>query len=271
MLTTKQKIILILLILIICFSYLCFLKTEQFTSTNKLSSLKVSLCIPCIPRDKEKLLRLMESVSNQTLKPMDVVISLSGEKYTNDSFKNKLEKIATVPVKIIYSNDEKNASENRNIASKNAYGDIISYIDADDIMNKNRIERIVEIFKEYDSNAVLHSFESTLDINSISKYDKRIYKGKYMYKLSKEAKTPFLHIHNENTIHHGHISIKKSVFNNIQFNTSQEYKRGQDSKFVRDIIDFYGNNDKTVIFTNEKLSYYIPAKYQTNKTTTNTT
>lgn len=264
MFTIRENLIIILLILIICLSCLVFYKKEQFTIVNKniLSKFDVSLCIPCIPRDKEKLLRLMENVSNQSLKPMEVVISLSGEKYTNDNFKNKLEKIAKVPIKIIYSSDKKTASENRNIASNNVKGDIISYIDADDLMNKNRIKRIVEIFKEYDCNAVLHSFELTLDTNSISKNNKRIYKGKYMYNLSKEFKAEFLDIKNENTIHHGHVSIKKSVFDNIQFNTSEQYNRGQDSKFVRDIIDFYGNNDKTIIFTNEKLSFYIPAEFQ---------
>lgn len=264
MFTVKQNLIIILLTLIICLSCLIFYKKEQFTNINKniLSKFNVSLCIPCIPRDKEKLLRLMETVNEQSLKPMQVVISLSGEKHTNDNFKNKLEQIAKVPVQIIYSSDKKTASENRNIASNNVIGDIISYIDADDLMNKNRIKRIVEIFNEYDCNAVLHSFESTLDTNNNSPNDNRIYKGKYMYNLSKELKSLFLDIKNENTIHHGHVSIKKSVFDDIQFNTSEQYKRGQDSKFVRDIIDFYGNNDKTIIFTNEKLSFYVPAEIQ---------
>ena len=256
----------ILLILTIFISYICFFKNEKFInindSTNNSSSFNVSLCIPCIPRDKEKLLRLMESVNIQINKPMEVIISLSGEKYTNDSFKNKLEKIATVPVIIIYNSDLKNASENRNIASNYANGDIISYFDADDIMNKNRIKRIVELFKKYDCNAVLHSFESTLDINKNSKYEIRIYDGKYMYNLSKEINTPFLHIDNEHLICHGHVSIKKSVFDNIQFDTSEQYKRSEDSKFVRDILEFYGNNHNTIIFTNEKLSFYISARYQ---------
>ena len=60
------------------------------------------------------------------------------------------------------------------------------------------------------------------------------------------------------------LEIKKSVFDNIKFNISPKYKRGEDCKFVRDIIEFYGNNDKAIVFTNEKLSFYIPAEKQIN-------
>ena len=239
-------------------------ESEKLFSNNisKLSSFNVSLCIPCIPRDKEKLVRLMESVNNQELKPMEIVISLSGETFKNNNFKNRLEKIAKVPIKIIYSKKNKIASENRNIASENASGDILSYIDADDIMKKNRIKRIVDIFKKFNCNAVLHSFEYTLDttINTINKIN--IYKGKFMYELSKKVDTIHLWINNENAIHHGHLSIKKSVFKDIKFNTSKKYRRSEDSKFVRDIIEYYGNDDRTICFTNEKLSYYIPASSQ---------
>ena len=243
---------------------LCYQRKISNEDFKELNSYNVSLCIPCIPRDKNKLERLMKSVKSQTLKPYEVVISLSGEEYTNNYFKYKLQNIAGVPVKIIYSKDKKTASQNRNIASENAIGDIISYIDADDIMKNNRIKRIVSIFKKYNCNAVLHSYEFTLDTNKNSNTKIKIYEGKYMYKISKELKTLHLWIKNENKIHHGHISIKRSVFNHIKFNTSEQYRRGQDSRFVRDIIEFYGNNNKTIVFTNEKLSYYIPSASQNN-------
>jgi glycosyltransferase involved in cell wall biosynthesis len=260
----NKYILLILLIIIIIFlTKNCLCKSSKYKEVFKeLTNYNVSLCVPCIPRDKDKLIRLMKSVKSQTLKPYEVVISLSGEEYTNNNFKNKLESIAKIPVKIIYTKDKKIASENRNIASENASGDILSYIDADDIMKNNRIERIVRIFKKYNCNAVLHSFEYTLDTNKNSDTKIKIYEGKIMYKISKKVNTIHLWINNENPIHHGHISIKKNVFNNIKFNTSQKYRRSEDSKFVRDIIEYYGNNNKTIVFTNEKLSYYIPAASQ---------
>ena len=268
----NKFILLILLILIIFLivKCLCYMRNNSCRNSseafNELTNYNVSLCVPCIPRDKNKLLRLMKSVKTQTLKPFEIVISLSGERYVNDNFKNKLENIAGVPVKIIYNLEKKIASENRNIASENASGDILSYIDADDIMKNNRIERIVSLFKKYNCNAVLHSFESTLDVNEniVNNKNINIYKGKHMYKISKQIKTIHLWIYNDNPIHHGHISIKRKVFDDVKFNTSQKYRRSEDSKFVRDIINFYGNDDKTIIFTNEKLSYYIPAESQKN-------
>ena len=124
-------------------------------------------------------------------------------------------------------------------------------------MKINRIERILQLFDKYNCKCVLHSFEKNLDYKETENINK-IYDGLYMYKLHKKCKTPYLHIDNENIIHHGHLSIKREVFDNIQFLFDEKHKKGQDSKFVRDLIEYYGNKKNTIIFTNEKLSYYIP-------------
>jgi len=42
----------------------------------------------------------------------------------------------------------------------------------------------------------------------------------------------------------------------------EKYKRGEDSKFVRDILEYYGRNDKTMIYIDIPLSYYKAAIYQ---------
>lgn len=134
------------------------------------------------------------------------------------------------------------------------------FFDADDIMKPNRIERIIELFNKYNCNAILHSFEDSAKKESIK--EDKIYDGNYLYKLHKNTNTPYLSIKNEKKIHHGHISIKRTVFDNIKFRIEEEYKRSEDTKFVRDLIDYYGNKKNTIIFTNEELSYYIPAEIQ---------
>lgn len=248
----------------LCEGYSCFVDNVDNSNNNT-----ISVNIPCIKRDSEKLNNLVKSINIQTKKPDEIVISYSG--VTNKEgidLKNNLQKLTNIDIKVISSLDKKYAGENRNIAAENSKGNILMFFDADDIMKENRIERIMDLFDEYNSYAVLHSFENK-DINKKSNFYSnglKIYDGNFLYNLQKNSITPYLHIENEKTIHHGHISIKKTVFDNIKFRFDEKYRRGQDSKFVRDLIDYYGNNKNTIIFTNEELSYYIPAENQNHNT-----
>lgn len=257
----KLKLFLIILFtLIFCNFYSLNKKYEKLV--NRKNNI-ISIIIPCIKRDSEKINKLIISIENQTKKPNEIVISYSGvTNLDSENLKIKLKKLTNIDIKIISSLDKKYAGENRNIAAKNSKGDILMFFDADDIMKENRIERIMNLFNKYDCNAVLHSFKNN-NINKNSKNNKlKMYDGNFLYNLHKNTKTIYLDIKNEKKIHHGHISIKRNVFNNIQFRFDEKYKRGQDSKFVRDLIEFYGNKKNTIIFTNEELAYYIPAIYQ---------
>ena len=252
-----KKIIILCLLLTILILFNLVINVENFINKNV-----ISVCIPCIKRDQYKLFRLIDSIEKQYVKPHEIVISLSGVENNkkNKLFYKKLQQNTSIKIKLIFSKYKKYAGENRNIATENSKGNIIIYIDADDLMKPNRIERILELFNKYNCKCILHSFENNLT-NITTKNKTKIYDSNFMYNLHKKCKTPFLHIDNENILHHGHLSIKREVFNKIKFLYNEKYKRGQDSKFVRDILDYYKNKN-SIIFTNEKLSYYVASKNQ---------
>ena len=70
--------------------------------------------------------------------------------------------------------------------------------------------------------------------------------------LTTENKT----IHLPGNIHHAYITFKRSVFLDIQQDERSEYYRKEDSKFVRDIIKFYGNTKETMVFLELPLVLY---------------
>ena len=124
--------------------------------------LKVGIAIPCYIYHLSKLRFLLDSITNQTVKPDYVVVSCSSTKSDNIEVQKLLsEYLPVFNLTILTTKDRKNASENRNIASRyllELQVDIISYIDADDIMYSQRLEFIKSIFEKTDALIILHSY-----------------------------------------------------------------------------------------------------------------
>ena len=57
--------------------------------------------------------------------------------------------------------------------------------------------------------------------------------------------------------HHGHVSIDRDVFSYINYKEDEYFKIGEDSVFIRDIINKYGRNKNTVINIDLPLSQYV--------------
>jgi len=114
--------------------------------------LKVGVAIPCYIYHLPKLRFLLESIVNQTVKPDYVVVSCSSTKSDNVEVQQLLSTYSQkFTLTILTTQERKNASENRNIASRylrELQVDIISYIDADDLMCSQRLEFIKSIFEK---------------------------------------------------------------------------------------------------------------------------
>ncbi|MCI5052644.1 MAG: glycosyltransferase [Simkaniaceae bacterium] len=132
------------------------------TSLLTAREMSVSVVIPCHSKHAWHLLDALHSLENQTQKPNEVIVSLSGTtkipyewlKGFLDAFKKRLN------LKVITHNEEKTYSQNLTIISKAATCDIISYQDADDLAHPERIERIKRYFDQYDMEVLYHSWYS---------------------------------------------------------------------------------------------------------------
>ena len=147
-----------------------------------------------------------------------------------------------------------NASTNRNRGGKMCSGDIITFMDADDVMYPDKLLYINTYFNKYNPKILLHAYSKGYDnFESTKEFD--IFFGKRLYDVAtivKKKKFLMLPIGN---IHHGQPSISSDVFNNINFNENMEY--GEDCLFLHDILNFYGRKDDTAIFIDIPLTQYL--------------
>jgi glycosyltransferase involved in cell wall biosynthesis len=202
---------------------------------------KISVCIPCIQKHIPFLSSCVASINKQTILPIEIVISISNIENL-EAMKNieiECEKIinsSKIPIKIKYTYEKKYAGENRNICVQEAEGNVVSFIDADDLMHKDRIKILTEIFDKYkDYIGVLHYFVENTSLDNEEKFDEK--------NIQKYSFTELLHF--------GHSSFRKKIFEKYKYGSDH---RGQDVKFVASILPEY--MDKILIYK-RPLTFYM--------------
>lgn len=227
----------------------------------------ISIVIPCIPRDIKYLDRLLNSIKNQTYLPHEVIIALSGISQKESRLLETKLKTPKFPIYISGTATKKYASENRNRGAYYATGDIISFMDADDTMHPEKLFFVNHYFNLYHPRVFIHGY--SIGINNIVKLPKKhnIMFGKKIYDLAKTERGLLVDFNEEKwwiseKMHHGHVSISKDIVKNVKYREGRQFRRGQDSIFVRDILKHYGRNNSTAVFVDLPLSQYMPSYLQ---------
>ena len=193
--------------------------------------LTIGVGIPCIPRDFEVLSRLLDSITRQTLQPVEVVVSLSNIS-ENDShkFKEILLKYSNIRFKTFITENSHNASQNRNVILNYFHNqhefEILSFIDSDDEMHSQRLEIVSKSFVKYSCDLLLHGYFSGSEPDLPE-----------WFRIRNDDEVKYLLRTNKNIIswsdgrlHHGHVSISKKI--KVKQNTNM--KIGEDYQFVYD-------------------------------------
>lgn len=198
----------------------------------------VSFCITCYDKDSYLVYGLLEQLKQQTQSPDEIIIYCSGQ----DSLLN-IPKFITInnnliPIYIIISNKRTNQAVARNICSKIAKGDYIILFDVDDVPHPQKIEITKHILEYNNINFLLHSYSTKSLSNTV-------------YNIENLKLLPITEIDETCTnvkcgshpIHHSHITVKRSLVNNINFNEGAEFYRKEDGKFCQDLIlnNYYGH------------------------------
>lgn len=258
------KVLLIIFLFLIFISITTNTNYENFSNKNN----TISIIIPCIPRDIKFLDRLFKSIQEQTYKANEIILAISeinerNAKNLEIKFKNKY----NIPLKVLPTLKTQYASENRNRGGNTATGDILVFMDADDIMYPDKLDITNKIFKKYNPKFFSHGF--TTKYFRIKKDPERIFFGDYLYDLARKRSKSDV-INNVDGLkawgtlprkcHHGHISVPKYVFDKIKYREGVKYRRGQDTIFIRDIIQEYGRHKNTGIAFNRPLTHYYPSE-----------
>lgn len=204
--------------------------------------LSIAVCIPCTETHIKFLPDCIDSISKQTHQPNEVVICISA--VTNKKSRAKVEKIKAKyqQLNIIteFTEEVRYAGQNRNRTVELSSSDIISFIDADDIMRYDRLYIIYMIFSmDRGVIGVIHKFHenTTPDLKETPHNFDTAHVHKYKY-------TP-------DVLHYGHCSFLRDLFNEYAYSDKQ---RGQDMEFVHNILHKYLDNLRIY---DEPLTYYI--------------
>ena len=218
---------------------------------DRKKKINISLCVPCVRSHIVYLPGFIRNVSNQKRAPDEVVIALSGvSDATSKSLEKKLRQIAKYlfSVRVLGTSDHLSAGANRNRAAVNSKGDIISFMDADDVMNKNRIEIIESEFNAHPSaSIILHSY-------SLKSHEEKLTTVKVlgpdrMREIHKDS-PPSGPLMIDPPVHHGHVSLRKKVIQ--KWKQNEKMFRSQDTEYVRRLIEI----GLDTIFVPSKLVHY---------------
>ena len=216
----------------------------SFWSDHNTEPLSISLCIPAIPRDVESgcLDKLMQSIKRQTFKVSEVVISFSNSTYAEARRVKMLAQatVSTIPVKILRFSEVSVQGKSRNNAALVSASELVSFMDADDEMHPHRMEAIQEAFRTHrDLQVLLHGYVESEDLNW--KYTP-MFKPSSAYAMvgkheicSSEARSRH-QPHLDLLVHHAHITVKLTVFDEFSYDEALESYRVEDSLFVREVV-----------------------------------
>jgi glycosyltransferase involved in cell wall biosynthesis len=146
----------------------------------------------------------------------------------------------------------KNPSQNRNIAARHLDTDIITFFDSDDIMHPQRIEFIEQAFWE-GADIVLHNFET--EHSQFSLYDS----CNISYNCLCQCATGCIRHLNWNSndlIHHAQVSIKREIFDKVQFDEGPTGIGKEDCVFCWSV---FALPNLTNAYISNKLSLYLPS------------
>jgi glycosyltransferase involved in cell wall biosynthesis len=226
--------------------------------------MKIGVAIPAYNGHIELLFILLDSIQNQTILPDKVVVSCSSSDDTDFNNYNEKLKCYSFLLQIITNKEKKSAAQNRNTAASNlAEMDYITFIDADDVMHPQRIEILLKVFQENDSDIILHNFSEFTNDDQlfVKKFEdneivirpnslKQCYSGCIAMKE---------HYNTNEKIHHGHVSIKQNIFNIVQFPEEPEFYRKEDCVFCYRVFSLPNIKDSYVA---NQLTYYKPSNTQ---------
>jgi len=207
----------------------------------------ISLCIICYDEDYMLIYNLLNNFTFQTDVVDEIIVVCSG--LVDISIPEYLYiKDKQISIKKCVVSQRIMQSKARNIGSSIANCDYIIFFDVDDQPHKQKIELTKKIIKDTSCDFLLHDYCSYPEILNQQIAEDTI----ETYPITEINQTCTNIKCFDYPIHHSHIAIKKSVFEKLKFNESEQFYRTEDGKFCQDLVI----NGYKGIYTPLKLVYY---------------
>ena len=230
--------------------------------------MKVSIVIPCIPKDFNSgdLDKSLCSIKKSTILPNENIVVLSG---CNEILQENINKfqmkwsLLLNNFRILEYENIQTCGLNRKLGSLNASNEIIINADADDTFHPQRIEIFKYFFETTDAVAINHLYIPTFlkfdnyDIPSIKIlaisddiYTHYFPKNKWTQLSSAEYYGSYLNM----TTHDGHMGFRRKILDEVVWD---DINTGCDSFFLHKVCFHYKKN----IFLHACLSKYTKADF----------
>lgn len=172
----------------------------------KMRDIKFSIVIPAY--NAEKFIETaLKSVVDQSYKNFEIIIIDNG---SIDGTKNIIDKIISnntnISIKLIILNPNKGISKARNIGILNSTGDYISFLDADDVWYKNKLEKVKNVIDDNPEVDVIWHWE-----NHVSS----TFRKEVKYKSINNEKPYEDLLFNNNRLSTSATSVRRASINNI--------------------------------------------------------
>jgi hypothetical protein len=209
----------------------------------------IGVAIPCYEPHHHYINGLIDNMIGQTRKPDRVVISCSS--WSSDDRKDMV--CGGIPVTILYWRRRIVQAENRNIAARELGTDIITFIDADDVMHPRRLEFILEGFDKAKCDVIVHNYQFVKEGSGVpcEVEDELKLTDDIIIKNPTQPGCRTQGI--EKPFHHAHIGIMKEVFSKFQYPIEERYYRIEDSVYLATLLQ----NGMNIRYLNNKLSQYM--------------
>lgn len=209
--------------------------------TNHDNQLPLFSCvIPLVEKHDSHLGGILKTLANEQDYISEIIIARSGlpredTEVLNQWIQQKA-KESDNKARIILSGCEKrqSAAENRNRGARIATADWVTFLDADDDYSPTRLRTIAHYVLRYKPNLLVHSYlydhEIEISAESAIATSEKISSESFGYTLLPLRKSidptstnlePISKLHKSIRIHHGHLTVRKEIFDDIEFSITK--------------------------------------------------
>lgn len=195
----------------------------------------LTLCITCYDGDAHLLSGLLHKLKAQTVAPDEILVSYSGiaqkgwapDKITINS--------KSVKVNLVGRPERHAQGSARNLGAQHSKSNYIMFFDVDDIPHDRKIELCKKHLKNYDF--LLHGYMkgsrfSQNDWDEVS----HIIECPEITNISINPTCTNISAVGSKGLTHGHITVKKEIFNSIKYQESTIRQDGEDGKFCQSLV-----------------------------------
>lgn len=208
--------------------------TLRSVLTKESDHMRIGVAIPCYKYHIPVLKRCLDSIEQQTQHPDEVVVICSSSIPTDIPIYSY-----SFPLRILSRPERRNAAENRNLAATELMTDIVTFFDCDDEMHPQRIQILLETFRQTNPDICLHSF---LEKEENAYPFVQIQSPHTIMNRLRRAPTGCAVLEGDYSarIHHSQVTVSTFILSRIQFKEDIGHERREDAVFCGDVLAMPG-------------------------------